>query len=74
MKCKVCGRAMSIVEIFHIKNEYDEDVDDIYWCCENCYTMCIERAVHGRTYRELWRNNNDSSVDHIIKHKFGLGN
>lgn len=69
MKCTECGRAMMIVEVYHIYNEYDEDVDDTYWCCENCTTMCIERTVQGMPYRELWRGNNDSSVDYTIKNE-----
>lgn len=68
MKCRECGRAM-ILDVRIFKGNEDK-----YWICEHCATSCIEQIRYGQTWRELWNSENESAVDHIIKHKFGLGN
>ena len=66
MMCLECGRCMKVVEVFSFKSEHDDDVDDIYWICTNCDTMCIERNVNGKTYRTKWLYQNKEPVEYTI--------
>ena len=66
MKCKECGSEMREDDRdFNFKGNYD-----IYWCCDNCITSCIEQVRFAQSFKEIWHSeNNDKVKDYEIKHK-----
>lgn len=66
MICKECGTKM-----------YEDDRDfnfkgcyDIYWCCPNCQTSCIEEVRFNQSFKEIWHSENADTVkDYEIKHE-----
>lgn len=66
MQCIECGSEM-----------YLDDVDvnfkgnkDLYWCCQNCRTSCIEEMRCFQRFRVLWHSENDDIVkDRVVKYR-----
>ena len=63
MVCRECGSKMFLDDKdFRFKGNYD-----LYWCCENCQTGCIQEVRCGKSFKEIWHSENDEVKDYVIK-------
>lgn len=66
MICKECGSNMRLDDKdYNFTGNYD-----IYWCCDNCQTSCIEQVRCSQSFKEIWHSENNNDVkDYEIKHE-----